>query len=65
MTERIEAYTILEVTDFELAAHLLINTKYTVVVADPVSPIRDTPHSAILIFCEPFSYIPNTINRHT
>ena len=32
MTERIESYTILEVTDDEVEINLLINIKYTVIV---------------------------------
>ena len=32
MTEKIESYTILEVTDDEVEINLLINIKYTVIV---------------------------------
>ena len=42
----------LEVTDEEGAIHLLINRKYTVIVADTGSPILNTQHSTILVFCE-------------
>ena len=51
-TERIESYKILEVTDDEGAIHLLINIKYTVIAADPVSPIRNIPNTMRLGFCE-------------
>ena len=51
-TERIESYKILEVTDDEGAIHLLINIKYTVIAADPVSPIRNMPNTMNLVFCE-------------
>ena len=52
MTERIEYNTILEGTDDEGAIHLFINFKCTVIVADPISPIRNMPHSTRLVFCE-------------
>ena len=44
ITERIESYTILEVTDDEGSIDLLINIKYTVIAAEPYSPLRNTPH---------------------
>ena len=40
------------VTDDEGAIHLLINLKYTVIVADTGSLILTTPHSTSLVFCE-------------
>ena len=50
MTERLDYNTILEVTDDEREIHLLLNLKYIVIVVDPVSPIRNTPHSMSLLF---------------
>ena len=52
ITERIESYKILEVNDDEGAIQLLINIKYTVIVADTGFPIRNTPHSTSLVFYE-------------
>ena len=52
MTERIESNTSLDVADDEGSIHLLINLKYTVIVTDPRSPIKNTPHYMILVFCE-------------
>ena len=52
MNETIESNTILEVTDDKGEINLLINLKYTVIVADPVPPIRNTPHYTRLVFCE-------------
>ena len=42
----------LEVTDDEGSTHLLIGIKYTGIVIDPNSPIRNTPHSTIRVFYE-------------
>ena len=39
MTEMIESNTILEFTDVEVAIHLLIHIKYTVILAYPDPPI--------------------------
>ena len=44
ITEGIEYYNILELTDDEGSIHLIINIRYTVIVVDPNSPIRNTPH---------------------
>ena len=52
MTVSIESNTILEVTDDEVATHLLINVKYIVIVAEPAPPIQNTPHSTSLVLCE-------------
>ena len=52
ITERIEYYKILKITDDEGEIYLLKNIKYTVIVAYPGSPIRNTPHSMSLVFCE-------------
>ena len=52
MTERIEYNTILDVTEDEVAMHLLISLKFTVKLAETGSPIRNTPHSTIRVFCE-------------
>ena len=38
ITERIYSYTLLEVTDYEVEIHLLINLKHTVIVADTALP---------------------------
>ena len=48
----IESYTILEVTDDEGEIHLLINIKYTLIVADTRSPILTTPHSTSIVLYE-------------
>ena len=52
MTERIESYKVVEVTDDEGAIHLLINIKYTLIVAGTVPPILTMPYSMRLVFCE-------------
>ena len=52
MTKRIDFNTIFEVTDSEGTIHLLINTKYTVIFAELVYPIWNTPHSMRLLLCE-------------
>ena len=52
ITKRIESYKVLDVTDNELAIHLLLNIKYTVIVADTGSPILTNPDSTSLVFCE-------------
>ena len=48
----IETCKILDVTDDEGEIHLLIGIKYTLIVADTVSPIPTTPHSTSLVLCE-------------
>ena len=50
--EIIESHTVLEVTNDRGEIHLLINLKYTVMVADDGSPILTTPYSTRLVFCE-------------
>ena len=52
MTEGVESNKLLEVTDDEWTIHLLINLKYTVVVADNGYPMQNTPHYTSLVFCE-------------
>ena len=52
MTERIESNKTLEVTDDEGANHLLISIKYTVIVVETVSPIRNSRHPTSRVFCE-------------
>ena len=52
ITERIESCKILDVTDDETAIHLLMGIKYTGIVTEPSSPIRNTPHSMSHVFCE-------------
>ena len=52
MTEIVDYNTIVWVTDDEGEICLLVNLKYTVKVADPGSPIRNTPYSTSLVFCE-------------
>ena len=52
MTEGIDSNKILESTDYEVSIHLLVSLKCTVIVVDPVSPIRKTPHSTSRVFCE-------------
>ena len=42
----------MEVTDDKEAIYLLVGLKYTVIVEDPRSPIRNTPHSMSLVFYE-------------
>ena len=42
----------MEGTDDEGEIHLLINLKCTVIVVYHVSPIRNMPHYASLVFCE-------------
>ena len=51
-SERIESCRILEVTDDEGELHFLVGIKYTVIVADTVSPILTTPHSTSLVLWE-------------
>ena len=51
MTEIHESNTILEVTYDEGAVHLITNLKYTLILAEPLSPTQNTPHSTILILC--------------
>ena len=41
-----------EVTNDEGAIHLLLNLKYTMIVADPGPPFRNTTHYTSLVFCE-------------
>ena len=48
----IEYNAILEVVDDEGAIQLLLNNKYTVILVDPGSPIRNNPHSTILFLGE-------------
>ena len=50
ITERIESYTVLEVTDDKGKIHLLINLKCTGIVTEPRSSIRNTPHSTGRVF---------------
>ena len=50
--ESIEYNTTLEGNDDEGEVHLLINIKCTVILVEPVSPIRNTPHSTSLVLCE-------------
>ena len=50
MTENIEYNTILEVTDYKIAVHLLINLKYAVILENTISPIQNTPHPMSLVF---------------
>ena len=50
ITERIESCNLLEVTDDEVAIHLLVDLKYTVIVAYTRSPILTMPHSTSLGF---------------
>ena len=52
ITESIYYYIVLEVTDDEGEINLLINIRYTVVVAEPNSPILNTPHYTSLVLCE-------------
>ena len=52
MTERIYYNTILEVNGDEEAIHLLLNTKYIVIVVEPVSPIQNNQHSMSPVLCE-------------
>ena len=48
----IESNKSLEVIDDEEAIKLLINIKYTVIVADPIKPIQNTLHTTIILLCE-------------
>ena len=52
MTVSIESNKILEVTDDEVAIHLLINIKYIVIVTEPAPPIQNTPYSTSFVLCE-------------
>ena len=52
LTEIISSCTVLEVTDDEGEIHLLINIKYTVIVAGTVTPILTMPHFTSLVLCE-------------
>ena len=49
MTERIELYTVLEVTDDEEAINLIMNIKNIVIVAEPGYSIKNMPHSTSLV----------------
>ena len=51
MNERLESNTTLEGTNDEGEIHFLLNLKHIVIVVDPVSPIRNMPHSTNLVFC--------------
>ena len=48
----IEYYTVFEVTKDEGSVQLLINIRYTVIVAEPDYPIRNIPQSTSLVFFE-------------
>ena len=52
MTEIIESNNILEDTDDEGEIHVLLYFKYTVMVVQPVSPIKNIPHSMRVVFFE-------------
>ena len=52
ITERVESYKIMEVTDYEGEIHLIIGIKYKVIVADTGIPILTTPHSTSFVLCE-------------
>ena len=62
--EVIESNKILEVTYDKGSIHLLLNTKYTVIVAKPGSPMWKIPHSTSLIFCETNVAEITNIQRH-
>ena len=64
MTERIDSNKTLEGTDDEVEIKLLINIECTVIVIEPVSPIRNTPHSTSPVFCETNQQISNKIQSH-
>ena len=51
ITERIESCKNLDITDDEVAIHLLVGLKYTVIVTYIGSPIITMPHSTSLVFC--------------
>ena len=52
INERIEYYRFMEITDYEGVIQVLINIRYTVIVKDTDSPIRNTQYSKRLVFCE-------------
>ena len=52
ITENIESYKSLEVTDDEGAIHLLIGIIYTVIVLDTGTPVLTTPHATSLVSYE-------------
>ena len=63
MTGSFESNTIWEFSDDEVSIYLLVNIKYTAVVAYSRSPIRNTSHSTSLGLCKPSLGIPNTSQR--
>ena len=52
ITERIDSNIIFEVAGDKEAIHLLLNTKYIVIVVEPVFPIQNKQHSTSPVLCE-------------